>query len=65
VRYDSIAGLLPGTQPPSDGWVPLSSALLPGSASTLIVKAGHHEVPGNPKTIAAVLAILRQHDPRH
>ncbi|GLQ51981.1 esterase/lipase family protein [Dyella flava] len=65
VRYDSIAGSLPGRQPPSDGWVPLSSALLPGSASTLVVNARHHEVPRDPKTIAHVLAILRQHDTSH
>lgn len=62
VRYDSIAGSLPGQKPPGDGWVPLSSALLPGSASTLIVNADHHGVPRDPKAIAAVLAILRQHD---
>jgi pimeloyl-ACP methyl ester carboxylesterase len=62
VRYDSIAGSLQGEHPPSDGWVPLSSALLPGSASTLIVNADHHGVPRDPKAIAAVLAILRQHD---
>jgi pimeloyl-ACP methyl ester carboxylesterase len=65
VRYHSIAGALPGQQPPGDGWVPLSSALLPGSASTLIVHTDHHGVPRDPKTIAAVLAILRQHDTSH
>jgi pimeloyl-ACP methyl ester carboxylesterase len=65
VRYDSIAGSLPGREPPSDGWVPLSSALLPGSASTLIVKVGHHEVPRDPKSIADVLGILRKHDTAH
>jgi pimeloyl-ACP methyl ester carboxylesterase len=65
VRYDSIAGSLPGEQPPSDGWVPLSSALLPGSASTLIVHTDHHGVPRDPTAIAAVLAILRQHDTSH
>jgi pimeloyl-ACP methyl ester carboxylesterase len=61
VRYHSIAGSLPGQHPPGDGWVPLSSAMLPGSASTLIVNADHHGVPRDPKAIAAVLVILRQH----
>ncbi|MBM7127914.1 esterase/lipase family protein [Dyella mobilis] len=65
IRYDSIAGVVPGTHPPSDGWVPLSSATLPGSASTLIVNADHHGVPRDPKTIEAVLAILRQHGAQH
>ncbi|GGA02102.1 alpha/beta hydrolase [Dyella caseinilytica] len=62
VRYHNIAGSLPGEHPPSDGYVPLSSAVLPGAASTLIVDADHHSVPRDPKAIAAVLAILRQHD---
>jgi pimeloyl-ACP methyl ester carboxylesterase len=62
VRYHTIAGSLPGEHPPGDGYVPLSSALLPGAASTLIVNAGHHDVPRDPAAIAAVLAILRQHD---
>ena len=62
VRYHNIAGSLPGEHPPSDGYVPLSSALLPGAESTLIVNADHHNVPRDPKAIAAVLAILRQHD---
>jgi pimeloyl-ACP methyl ester carboxylesterase len=62
VRYHNIAGSLPGKNPPSDGYVPLSSALLPGAASTLIVNADHHGVPRDPKAIEAVLAILRQHD---
>lgn len=65
VRYDTIAGSLPGQDPPGDGDVPLSSALLPGSASTLIVHVGHHSIPRNPEVIAAVLAILRQHDTTH
>lgn len=64
VRYHTIAGVLPGTNPPSDGYVPLSSALLPGAASTLIVDS-NHRVPDNPQAVAAVLAILRQHEQRH
>jgi pimeloyl-ACP methyl ester carboxylesterase len=65
VRYHTIAGSLPGHDPPGDGWVPLSSALLPGSDSTLIVHTDHHGVPRDPTAIAAVLAILRQHDISH
>lgn len=62
VRYDTIAGVLPGVAPPGDGYVPLSSALLPGSTTTLIVRSDH-KVPNRPEAIAAVLKILREHDP--
>jgi hypothetical protein len=61
VRYHTIAGVLPGLKPPSDGFVPLSSAMIPGAASTLIVQSDHR-VPNNAQAIAAVLEILRRHD---
>jgi hypothetical protein len=61
VRYHTIAGVLPGRKPPGDGFVPLSSALIPGAASTLIVQSDH-QVPNNAQAIAAVLDILRHHD---
>jgi len=64
VRYDTIAGVLPGVKPPGDGYVPLSSALLPGSTTTLIVRSDH-KVPNQPEAIADVLKILREHDVPH
>lgn len=64
VRYDTIAGVLHGVKPPGDGYVPLSSALLPGSATTLVVHSDH-KVPNNPEAIADVLNILREHDHPH
>ncbi|HUA82008.1 MAG TPA: alpha/beta fold hydrolase [Dyella sp.] len=60
VRYDTIAGVLPGVKPPGDGYVPLSSALFPGSTTTLVVRSDH-KVPNRPEAIAAVLNILREH----
>ncbi|MGC1547783.1 MAG: alpha/beta hydrolase [Rhodanobacter sp.] len=65
VRYHTIAGVIVGHDPPGDGYVPLSSALLPGAASTLIVHADHHGVPNDPEAITAVLDILRQHEALH
>lgn len=64
VRYDTIAGVLPGVKPPGDGYVPLSSALLPGSTTTLIVHSDH-KVPNQPEAIAGVLKILHEHDASH
>jgi pimeloyl-ACP methyl ester carboxylesterase len=61
VRYHTIAGVQPGQKPPGDGFVPLSSALIPGAASTLIVQS-NHQVPNKAQAIAAVLDILRHHD---
>ena len=61
VRYDTIAGVLPGWRPPGDGFVPLSSALLPGSATTLIIHSDH-KVPAKAEAIADALKILREHD---
>jgi hypothetical protein len=45
--------------PPGDGVVPLESALLPGSASTLVIDSGHN-VHMHPQAIAEVLRILRE-----
>jgi pimeloyl-ACP methyl ester carboxylesterase len=59
IAYHIIAGVLPGTEPESDGAVPLSSALLPGAASTLVVKSGHN-VYDNDEAVAEVLRILRE-----
>lgn len=64
VRYDTIAGVLPGVKPPGDGYVPLSSALLPGSTTTLIVHSDH-KVPNRPEAIADALKILREHGVSH
>ncbi|GLQ45119.1 alpha/beta hydrolase [Dyella lipolytica] len=64
VRYDTIAGVLPGVKPPGDGYVPLSSALLPGSTTTLIIHS-NHQVPMKPEAIADALKILREHDATH
>jgi pimeloyl-ACP methyl ester carboxylesterase len=64
VRYDTIAGVMRGVKPPGDGYVPLSSALLPGSATTLIVHSDH-KVPNNPEAIVDVLKILREHGHPH
>lgn len=59
IAYHNIAGFLPGDRPASDGAVPLSSALLPGAASTLVVKSGHN-VYDNDQAVAEVLRILRE-----
>ncbi|GLQ87791.1 alpha/beta hydrolase [Dyella flagellata] len=64
VRYDTIAGVLPGVKPPGDGYVPLSSALLPGSTTTLVVRSDH-KVPDRPGAIADVLKILHEHGASH
>ncbi|HTV86078.1 MAG TPA: hypothetical protein VME63_11760 [Dyella sp.] len=64
VRYDTIAGIIPGLRPPGDGFVPLSSALLPGSTTTLIIHSDH-KVPAKQEAIADVLKILREHDKPH
>lgn len=59
IPYHTIAGVLPGSEPESDGAVPLSSALLPGAASTLVVKSGHN-LYDNDEAVAEVLRILRE-----
>lgn len=59
IAYHTIAGFLPDEEPASDGAVPLNSALLPGAASTLVVKSGHN-VYDNDQAVAEVLRILRE-----
>ncbi|WP_158241412.1 hypothetical protein [Dyella sp. AD56] len=59
VRYYTFAGHLPGTHPPSDGFVPLASALIPGATSTTIVKDGH-QLYLNDEVLEKIVEILRQ-----
>jgi len=59
IPYHTIAGHLPGTLPPSDGVVPLQSALLAGSSSELIIASGHN-VHEQDDAIAEVLRILHE-----
>jgi pimeloyl-ACP methyl ester carboxylesterase len=56
--YHTIAGALPGRQPETDGVVPLTSALIPGAASTLVVES-NHQVYESADAVAEVLRILR------
>lgn len=59
IRYYTIAGNLPGENPPGDGVVPLESALLAGAQSTTVVNSGH-AVYANDQAISAIIDILRQ-----
>jgi pimeloyl-ACP methyl ester carboxylesterase len=59
IPYHTIAGVLPGSEPEGDGAVPLSSAILPGAASTLVVKSGHN-LYDHEEAVAEVLRILRE-----
>ena len=59
IPYHVIAGELPGAVPPGDGVVPLSSALLPGAASTLVVRGGH-DLCDNDAAVGEILRILRE-----
>ncbi len=59
IPYHVIAGALPGIDPPGDGVVPLSSALLPGAASTLVMHAGHN-LYDNGDAVNEILRILRE-----
>jgi len=59
VRYYTFAGNLPGSDPPSDGFVPLKSALIPGAVSTTVVKDGH-QLYLNDDVLAKIVEILRQ-----
>ncbi|HEY5851892.1 MAG TPA: alpha/beta hydrolase [Lysobacter sp.] len=58
IPYHTIAGALPGRSPQSDGVVPLSSAVIPGAESTLVLPAGH-DVHESAAGVAEVLRILR------
>ena len=57
IAYHTIAGALPGHEPPGDGVVPLDSAVLPGAESTRVLAAGH-DLYENPEAIEEVLRIL-------
>ncbi|WP_197427145.1 alpha/beta fold hydrolase [Noviluteimonas gilva] len=59
IPYHTIAGVLPGSQPPGDGAVPLESARIAGAASTLVIDS-HHQIYDNPEAIAEVLRILHE-----
>ena len=59
IDYHTIAAFLPDEEPASDGAVPLSSALLPGAASTLVVKSGH-DIYDHDQAVVEVLRILRE-----
>jgi pimeloyl-ACP methyl ester carboxylesterase len=59
IDYHTIAAFLPDEEPASDGAVPLSSALLAGATSTLVVKSGH-DVYDHDQAVAEVLRILRE-----
>lgn len=58
--YHTIAGVQPGRHRPSDGVVPLASAMLPGAASSLVVESGHR-VHERPAAVAEIVRILREH----
>jgi pimeloyl-ACP methyl ester carboxylesterase len=59
IPYHTIAGIQPGRRQPTDGYVPLDSAQIPGADSSLVLEGGHslHE---HPLAIAEVLRILRE-----
>lgn len=59
VRYYTFAGELAGTHPPSDGYVPLASALIPGAVSTTVVNS-NHQLYLNDEVLAQILDILDQ-----
>ncbi|MDR0182010.1 esterase/lipase family protein [Lysobacter arvi] len=58
--YHTIAGVLPRHCVASDGVVPLGSAILPGAASSLVVRSGHR-VHERPAAVAEIVRILREH----
>lgn len=57
IPYHTIAGRVPGRIPEGDGVVPLSSAVLPGASSTLVVRSAH-DLQTNDEAIAEVVRIL-------
>lgn len=59
IPYHTIAGVMPGSRPESDGVVPLASAIIPGAQSTLVIPS-EHNVQENPEAVAEVLRILRE-----
>ncbi len=59
IAYHTIAGALPGRDPPTDGVVPLASAVIPGAESTLVLPLGH-DLHERPEGVAEVLRILRE-----
>jgi pimeloyl-ACP methyl ester carboxylesterase len=59
IEHHTIAGVLPGTQPPGDGAVPLDSARIAGAASTLVLEA-NHQIYDDPNAIAEVVRILHE-----
>ncbi len=59
ITYHTIAGALPGRSPPTDGVVPLESAVIPGAESTLVLPLGH-DLQESAEGVAEVLRILRE-----
>ena len=59
IPYHTIAGVLPGSQPPGDGAVPLESARIAGAASTLVIDS-RHQIYDNPEAVAEVVRILHE-----
>ena len=57
IPHHSIAGVLPGREPKTDGAVPLESTLLAGAESSLEIAAGH-DVYRHDAAVAEVLRIL-------
>jgi pimeloyl-ACP methyl ester carboxylesterase len=58
IAYHTIAGALPGRNPPTDGVVPLESAIIPGAESTKVLPLGH-DLQESDEGVAEVLRILR------
>lgn len=63
IRYNTIAGNRLQQPEPGDGVVPLSSAILAGAESTLLVNSGH-EVQLSDEAVQEVLRILHRDDNR-
>ena len=58
IPYHTIAGVQPGRRQQTDGFVPLYSTMLSGTASCSVVYSGHR-IYQNPRAVAEVLRILR------
>ncbi|MNF01864.1 hypothetical protein D3C80_2009220 [compost metagenome] len=63
IAYHTIAGALPGRDPPGDGVVPLESAEIPAAESTLVLPLGH-DLHESAEGVAEVLRILRESNDR-